>query len=344
MTIRDELAPILQAIAIQSPAVFQFRGETVNVTPGPVQPLPGFPNHPLPQSPLVRELQATLYGRCYAQRFDSGWKPATTFTPDPSFLSRLSQGNRTQSRWEGGWMVYGVAPTGQISVQKGDRQRFAMPGEYLSLGVPGVPPQQGSMVNIYVPRESAAAQPGFYFTYGEVLSDVWDEHNLLRFYFDVPSDATADLLDYLTRALNRFQIPFRMKALSDPGLYPRTDATVLYIAKRYHSIGVKLLREMPRVVAEKLQPATPLFTKPLAPGVGFAEDPNTGESFGMQRCRMTAQGIADAWMAGDSSVEGRFKAIGEQFKQNGYNLDAPYLGPGSAEFPDIPMTVDFAYE
>ena len=35
--IAEEVAPILRAIAVLSPATFLFKGEPVQVTPGPVQ-------------------------------------------------------------------------------------------------------------------------------------------------------------------------------------------------------------------------------------------------------------------------------------------------------------------
>src|SRR5258708_10446703 len=67
--IRQELQPVLEAIAIISPAAIVFRGETIAVTPGPVQPIPGAPAHPLPEIPLERDLHAFLYARCYSHRF-----------------------------------------------------------------------------------------------------------------------------------------------------------------------------------------------------------------------------------------------------------------------------------
>jgi hypothetical protein len=344
-TIKTELSRILDAISIVSPALFLFRGEPVPVTPGPAQPIPGFPHHPLPQMPLTRQLQATLYSCCYAQRIEDQQPApnAAAFTPDPSFAASLSANNRTQSRWEGGWLVYAVGPGGQVSLQKGDRQRFALPGEFLSHGAPGMPPQTGTIVSVFVPRESAAAQPGFFFVYGESLSDVWDEHNLLRFYFHVSPEVAPDLLAYLTGSLNRRLAPFKMKTLSEPGLYPRTDAMVLYLAKRYYDVAVRVVREMPVELGMRLGSSTPLFTLPVQPGVGCAEDPNTGESFGMNRCRLTAEGIVDAWRKGKNTTDQRLNTIAQRFAQEGFDLDRPHLNPGSVELSEVPEKVEFAY-
>src|SRR5690242_11434458 len=130
---KTELQPILEAITILSPAAFVFRGETIAVPAGPVQPIPGMPAHPLPQLPLTRELQNQLYARCYSMRFEE-WKQPPAFQSDPTYVQRLSAANRSQVRWESGWTVYAVAANGQVSLQKGDRQRMAQAGEYLSNG------------------------------------------------------------------------------------------------------------------------------------------------------------------------------------------------------------------
>jgi len=341
--IAEEITPILRAIVVLSPVTFLFKGEPVQVTPGPVQPLAGFPNHPLPQMPLIRDMQGQLYARCYMRRFEEEPLTNTAFTSDPTFAGKLSQSNRSQHRWEGGWTVYAVAQNGQLSLQKGDRQRMAIPGEFISMGVPGMLPQIGSVVTVAVPRESANAQPAFYFMYGETLSDVWDEHALLRFYFHASSECAPDLIDYVTLNLNRYQVPFRMKALNEPAMYQRSDAVVLYLAKRYYDITTRIVRDLPGAVASQLRPSTPLFTLPVQPGVGISEDPGNGESFGMNRCRMFAEGIVDAWMAGDQSVGTRLNAIAARFAAGGFNFNLPYLSPGSTGFHEVLTEVDFAY-
>jgi hypothetical protein len=340
--IRQELQPVLEAIRILSPAAFQFRGETVAVPPGPVHPIPGLPSHPLPQMPLECELQAQLYGRCYSRRIEDT-QPIPPYTSDPAYVQRLAAANRSQTRWESGWAVYTAAPNGVVYLQKGDRQRTAQPGEYLTSGPPGMAPQQGSMVTVAVPRDSAIAQPGFYFLYGETLSDLWDEHHLLRFYFHATADSAPAVLDYITNEHNRFQVPFRMKALIEPAMYTRTDAIVLYLARRHQQIAIRIMQRMPAEVASGLRPATPLFTLPLAPGIGLAEEPNTGESFGMHRCRLVAQAIVEAWKSGDQSPAGRLDAIAAHFTRAGFNLDLPYLSPASTDLVPPVAAVEFAY-
>lgn len=341
MNFSEDLAQVLAAVHIHSPAAFTFAGEAMQVTPGPVQQIPGYPSHPLPQSPLIRDLQAALYGRCYSHRL--GDAEISASAPDSDFVQRLSAANRTTLRWESGWTIYSTGARGEVYVQKGDRQRSAVPGEFTGCAVPGQPPQPGASVNLLVARECSVAQPGFYFAYGSTLSDLWDEFMLLRFYFHSTAKGAPDLVEYLTRQLNRYQIPFGMKTLADPTLYTRTDATVLYTARRHHDIVRRIATRIDAPVDAGLRSATPLFTLQLCPGVGLAEEPHTGESFGMNRCRLTAEGIVDAWMGGDQSLASCQRTVAARFAASAIDINQPYLSPGSAPLAGIAEEVEFTH-
>ena len=73
--------------------------------------------------------------------------------------------------------------------------------------------------------------------------------------------------------------------------------------------------------------ATPLFTKTLWPGIGAAVEPGSGESFGSHRCRLTAEGIVDAWREGEQKTQARLVAIAKRFLGAGLDLTRPWLGP-----------------
>jgi hypothetical protein len=176
-----------------------------------------------------------------------------------------------------------------------------------------------------------------------MLGDVWDDATLVRFYFHVTADSVVPLIGELTTPLNRYQVPFRMKALNDPLLYGRTDAMVLYVARRHYGITAWIVGNLPRSVTASLLESTPLFTDVLQPGVGIAEDPTGGESFGMHRCRLVAEGLVEAWQRGEKSVEGRLRAIAMRFERDELKLDRPHLNAGSTELVEIPYEVTFAY-
>jgi len=343
MTIRDELAPILQALAIHSWNSFSFAGgQPVVMPPNPQQSFPqtvGAVAQTTQQWPLTAGIQTTLYNECYVKRFPRRAPTEDATQPDPAFAQSLSNNNLTQNRWDLNWRIYAVGQNGQLYLQKGEFQHTAMAGEYISQGTPLQP---GSQVDLWIRRESFQAQPGFYFVYSETPTDTWDEFELLRYYFHATPKSVPALLRYWTTELNRFRVPFRLKTLTEATHYTRADAMVLYFARRYHPLAARLALHMPEEVAGGLRAETPLFARTLRPGVGIAEDPNNGESFGMHRCRLTAEGVLDAWAAGVQTVDARLRAIEARFRAAQLDLDRPHLSPGSSELEDVAEEVDFA--
>jgi hypothetical protein len=51
-----------------------------------------------------------------------------------------------------------------------------------------------------------------------------------------------------------------------------------------------------------MRPGTPVFTKFLAPGLGLAEDPGQGDSFGQHRCRLLADAMILAYEQGKKAA------------------------------------------
>jgi hypothetical protein len=331
-----DLSPAVQAVIIDSPTRFSFAGgQPIDVSnlPAPVSP-PGHPIHPLPDHPLVRGLQAVLYQRCYSHRLAApAAPPIHSLEPDADLVSRLAAANHCLTRWDGAWLVYRANPDGTLFVIKGETQRSAHPGEHAheDARLAGTPPVAGTFVSLYMPRESYTLQPGFYFMFGETPGTLWDEHFTIRYYFNAAADSVGRVVRYLTSQLNRYEVPYRMKALTDPRAYARVDPMVLYIARRYVQIVQRIVDAMPPETAGLLSPATPLFTRPVRPGVGMAEDPATGESFGMHRCRLTAEGLVDAFLKGRHDLADRMQAVSMRFAINGLSLDRPHLNAGSTE-------------
>jgi hypothetical protein len=211
-----------------------------------------------------------------------------------------------------------------------------VPGEYAFAGGPGIRPQVGDVVSLQVLHESHVVQPGMYYVFGESLGDQFDEFDLVRFYVHITANAAPDLIEGLTTRLNRFQVPFQLKCQKRPVHYERLDAFVIYVARRYLPITARVLASVSEPVQSSLQPSVPLFTKTLRPGIGLAEDPGNRRSFGMNRCRLLAEGIVDAWKNGDQSPPTRADAVRQRFAANGLDLDRPHLNAGSADF-ELPV-------
>ena len=335
-TLLDNLRPIVNATIVHSPARFTFSGKDFDVasTPSPVtgalQATPG--------GPLVAALRDCFYARCYCKPFDGS--AADVVTPPAQAMqdltANLSAANGGQPRWDGGWQITRMEASGQAFAQKGSRVRSIWPSEFLTFDKPGIPPRVGSQISVYFPHESRTMQPGFYFAFSEAESDPADESRLTRFYWNVREQGAVPLTRWLIFTLNRFHIPFRYKCLTIGGQFERLDAAVLYVSKKFFRISAELLASGRQVVAEFLRPETPLFTRRLAPGLALAEDPGNGESFGMNRCRILAEGLWSAASKGFVGEDDRLREISNYFTQYGLRLDSAHLNAQSADFYDTP--------
>jgi hypothetical protein len=326
--VRAELMRIVQAIAFPSPGIVALAGRS---EPAAVT-APVMPGAPPIADPLVAQLQQLLYNWCYCRRFGAAMpSPGPAPATDAEFVASLTAANSSREHWDAGWRIQQTLPSGQVAAVKGAATRMVWPGEFLSRGAPGLPPSPGAEISLFAPKESRVMQPGFHFVFGETLADQEEEMSLVRFYWHVTAAGAAPLVAALTQALNRFGIPFRFKCLSMVQLYDRTDPAVLYLAKRYYRIAAELLPAAYRTVHPFLRAGTPLFSKPLAAGLGFAENPTSGESFGMNRCRLAAEAICSAHKRGIDAADARLSDIAAAFEAAGLSLERPYLNPGSAD-------------
>lgn len=329
-TLHGQLARILSAIAISSPASFSFGGLTIPVAQ--MSDAAAWTAVNPSQHPVTAALQGCLYQYCFCARFTGTpiqQMPSANAADDMSL--ELSAANAGQPRWEPGWQIYKVEPSGQIFAQRSGLNRTFWPGQYVIHDGAGAGPRVGLSVTVFFPKESLTMQPGFYFAFGETETESSADHDLVRFYWNIGSDSAADLMRLSTGKLNRYRVPFRMKSLTTRSHYTRLDPAIIYFNKRYFHIAAELLNGVRREIKGQLGEETPLFTLRLAPGLALAEDPGNGESFGMNRCRILAEAVWSAYLQGDQSLAGRLAAVESQFKANGLDLNRPHLNGRSAD-------------
>ncbi|MDX1999123.1 MAG: lanthionine synthetase LanC family protein [Thermoanaerobaculia bacterium] len=279
--------------------------------------------------PRLGALAARLYDRFYCR----DGAPLPSFEPGDvaGFTAALSAARGGSDRWEPGWTVASVSANGQVVATKHGRTVELWPGQYL-LPRGGGPPQPGLALTAYFPKESATYQPGFFFTWSTEPPDRDEPGTLLRLYWHVSAAGAPELLARLTERLDRFQVPFRFKTLAVPGAYGRLDAAVLFVARRFFPVVASVAAELHGQVAGFLGQAVPLFTKPLAPGLGLAEDPGHGESFGTHRCRLVAEALLRQ-PHGD-----RRATVAAWFGAYGLDLARPWLNPGSVDGYALPTS------
>lgn len=329
-----ELSNIFRAIRIHSTTSLTFAGQSLS--PANTATLPAQAGGQ-PQEWLVSQLQQQLYQHCFCQRFHGHLAPPPPAVAEGNeLIEALSRANASRDRWDPGWYISQMLPSGQIVAQKYGQTRWLWPGEFVTQFGPGVAPQVGSPISVYFPRESKTMQPGFYFAFGETPDGADGTYNVIRFYWNVKESGLTDLVHDLTRTLNRFYVPFRFKCVSYRTLASRIDSAVLYVAKRYYRIVAEALVDVHRRLKTNLATHTPLFTKELGPGLAFAEDPGNGESFGMSRCRIVSEAVWNAYARGEQSEQGRLREVAHQFERYGIPWDRPYLSPGSADQYEFP--------
>lgn len=315
------------------PALIAIAEAVRIVAPQSVQ-LPGLPPIPVSVQPgqdvrvaMVEAIWPLLYEQAYTKPWTGTATEATArdLTPDPALIAALSAANAGQPVLDRGWQVYQVTPDGRLHVEKGGMYKVVT-GAQAGLP-PGHTPPPGQRIDIPMPSQSVTAQAGYFHAFGETPASAADEGELARLYFNVAAEQAPALLHLLTLGLNRYFIPFSLKCPSSPALYERVDTLVLYPPRRYLPLVLEVLGEAVSVLSRLLRPGEPLFTRQLLPGLGGADDPGTGDSFGQSRCRQVAAGIIDAWTGGGALMD----CIAARLTGAGLRLDALHLLPGMAD-------------
>jgi hypothetical protein len=276
---------------------------------------------------LVRQLQHHLYERCYLGR-----QPGTGVAPsaEADLAPALAAANVGSDRWDPGWTIARINADGSVLVTREGRARTVWGGEYHNRQ-PGVPPVAGATVSVYSAHDAPLLQPGFYFALGDRLGDALEELTMLRLYWHVTPDHVADLLHDLVVPLRRYHVAFKLKALTSAAFYPRPDALVLYVPQRSVALTLRIVRDVHERCSHRLGDAVPMFARRLAAGLGLAEDPGNGESFGMSRCRVAAEGLWRAFTAGERDRSAIVRIVREHVVRYGLDPDRPWLNPGSTD-------------
>jgi len=329
-----ELRRILAAVKILAPDSLLFGGEEITA-PSVDQKSSQQPRDA--RSLMMQHLGRLLYLQCYCRRFTGEINHRETpSSADPVFVKQLSDANKSRERLCPGWRVIQQLPTGHFVAEKNGLTRLLFAGEFISHTKLRGPVEEETPISIFRPRESTTMHPGFYFIFGEALGDDQDDRDLLRFYWNVKAEGATKLVNSLTSALNRFQVSFRLKILNNPAAYVRGDAAVLYLSKRFYHLAAELLSDVYKQITDGLNADTPLFSKKLAPGLGLAEEPTTGESFGEQRCRILAQALWNAYERKLYDEESQLVEIANQLQANGIDAELPYRNAGSNQVYEFP--------
>jgi hypothetical protein len=275
---------------------------------------------------LVYQLQQEMYGNFYCRGFPAAGvvvHGGGGIAGSSAFVESLSRANRARSSLQPGWRVREQSEDSLV-VERDGLALWVAPSH-------AVPDEVSGNVSLRLPGELRKASPGFYMALGEHAITEEQSARLVRLYWHLTSAAAPRLLERLTDSLNRAKVPFQLKVVNDPERYTRCDAGVLYLPRELFREVVAPIRDAHRLLAGELRATTPVFTKRLAPGLGLAEDPGGGQSFGMHRALVMAQAAVRAHERGCLDEEDRTALLTEAFAEQGLELDVPFLSPGSSD-------------
>lgn len=279
-------------------------------------------------------LQTRLYHSFYRHGRvapNDGEKPKRPLDGRTPFVDSLSAANRGRGFVEGGWVVREIHDTTAIVERHG-----------LSLWVPvddcvvpaGARITAGEPVGLPHSRELPAYSPGFYSAFSDRSFPASNTTRVVRLYWNLRQEGAVPFVEAVSERLNHARLPFRFKVLSDPDNYERCDAAVIYLPVETYQEATPIIERIHTHVASLLRTITPAFTKPLAPGLGLAENPPGGHSFGMHRCGLVADGLITAFSEAASSLPERAELAIKRFAEAGVDIESPFLNPGSADSYD----------
>lgn len=329
MNYRDQIRGAIQATAFHSRAGYSwFRNPATRLSPHFERAL----NRNAIRSWLLLTLQFQLYSDFYCQ---GAATPSLREANAPAqakvseFIDELSSANCGAGYLAEGWRVKSLPNNELIARRKGLALRVQSSdcstenGESID---------RSSHVSLRFPKELLGISPGFYMAVGDVEMSDFHGADVVRFYWNLRPDGAVPLMQDLTRELNCARLPFRFKVVNDRTAFNRCDAAVLYLPKRHYAAVAQIVECIYARMSEKLNERVPAFTKRLAPGLGFAEDPGTmHDSFGTHRCGLLAEGMFRAHREGRKSLPDRLRAVEKHFADHQISLEAPFLNPGSTD-------------
>jgi hypothetical protein len=320
---RDQVTAAVRAVRIRSPAGYSWLGHRR-------RPLRASLLAQMDRSERRRHLAACISEELYASFYCPGgpvparWGKAAPLAADPWLTTALSDANTGHGSWEPGWIFHSL--DGDQAVVATPRLRVRVPAADCNVGEGGsIAP--GVAVSVRMPKELPALSPGFFMVLSEAVFDASSPAGIVRAYWHVTPTGAPALVRALTLRLNAKNAPFRLKLADHPARFDRCDPAVLYLPADAFRPLRATLRQVATSLTASLHPRIPSFTLALAPGVGLAESPGTGQSFGLSRCELLADGIVSADEEAIKQDAARVARVIASLAANGVQIDAPYLEP-----------------
>ncbi len=321
----QQVRAALKAVVVQPPAGISWRGRRKILVPPRLCPV----LEPEAAGRLFRRgLQWTFYSEFYCtgaaiRRPLCAEAPTAVAQP---FVDALTRANCGEGCWDRGWTVVDATQDSVgrdgLEVRLGDADRRASAGG-------------AAEIELRLPKELSGALPGYHLVLGDTALRPSHDQRGVRVYWNVTARGAIALVRAATAVLNRENIAFRLKILTDLACFRRCDSAVLYLAADDIHRVLPLLEPVYDGLDGGMLPGTPAFTLRLAPGLAMAESPPGGESFGLHRCELLAAGALEAHINGVRGLEDRVAVTARQFRAAGVEMARPYVDAGGRLFDDV---------
>jgi hypothetical protein len=240
------------------------------------------------------------------------------------FYPRLQQSNTSRGYFDPGWEIVAKTDWGELIVVKDGLHLYIEPQQHLAPEYYQAAP--GGIVSIYLPHNLVGQDT--YISIGN--AGIPSDSNLIQIYFNFTPDAAIDINYKLTSALNKQSIPFQFAILHDPALFYRYDGATLELDQSDYQSVQPVLAEIYQTHQAAFSPHIPLFSKELAPGLGFVEVPEF-DTFGQHRCQILATGLVMTINRGYSSTTEQLDTICQFLVNAGIDPTQPYLNPAAVD-------------
>ncbi|HEV2737775.1 MAG TPA: T3SS effector HopA1 family protein [Candidatus Elarobacter sp.] len=179
-----------------------------------------------------------------------------------------------------------------------------------------------------ITREMVTAPTGHYVLLGRAVHDALTGRQV-RFYWNLAAEGGPAFVHELSTRFERGHIPFQAKLPVVPHGFARIDTGVLYLSDDDVEVALDAVAGAYAALRDAMRPDVPLFTHEVALGLGFAESPPNGDSFGMHRCDLIAEGLVLAHERGASDAAERLAAVQERLTRYGLDVDRLAFNPHS---------------
>lgn len=270
---------------------------------------------------VLPSLASALYSRWFA----GWWPPVSTEenADSPGVIAAVRAAHSATGQFETNWIARAVDGYGGVVAVRADEELLVYPPDYVNITRLAAPVRVGDSLAVTKRRDTQEPQDGWWMTWGR--EGPAPEKSMIRLYWNSSVDGAAAIVKAITAVLEALHLPYTLKCPSEPGLFGRRDALVLYLAPDVWNVAKTGLRRACENTASCVQPQTPPLTLRLAPGVALAEDPGDGTSFGQSRASAVAEGVLEVIASGAVSTEDTIAILAARLKSNRISPVRPYL-------------------